>query len=434
MSVQWVGEDVHIQPAGPARGTPQLPGSKSLANRYLACAALATGPMTLRGATLSDDVRAMLDGLAALGVPTDWHAPRREVLVTGTRGNITADEVDIDVGHAGTVMRFLTALSCLGFGRRRLDGSERMRARPIGALVDGLVQMGAQLGYEAAEGYPPVTVVARGLGGGDVVFDTPPSSQFLSAVLMVAPYAMRDVRIRVEGSLPSRPYVDMTLDVMRSLGVEVVADDDLRRLIVPALQRYQGGTQLIEPDASAATYFWAAAAITGGRVRVEGLTRDSRQGDVHFVDVLERMGCAVDEDEQSLTVSGPKLGALRGVDVDLNAMPDTVQTLAVAALFAEGLTTIRNVANLRIKETDRIAALVAELAKLGATVQATDDRLTIEPPRKLQPAALDTYDDHRMAMSLALVGLVANGIAIRDARCVAKSFPDYFAELAKLGG
>ncbi len=430
MSIERIGSDVRVRPAGPVSGTARPPGSKSLTNRYLACTALADGRSVLRGASVADDAHAMQSGLAALGVRTDVYADRPDIVVHGCNGVLPADEAEIDAGDAGTAMRFLTALACLGMGDHRLDGSPRMRERPIGPLVGALMALGAQIGYEDVPGYPPLTVAARGLTGGEVAFNTPPSSQFLSALLMVAPYAKRDVMIRVDGELPSRPYVDMTMDVMRSLGVELVEKDG-RRFIVPAYQRYQAGEYAIEPDASAATYLWAAAAITGGRVCVEGLTRGSRQGDVGFVDVLARMACQVDEDDGALTVQGPA-GPLRAISVDLNPMPDTAQTLAVVALFADGPTHIENVANLRIKETDRIAALATELTRLGARVETRDDGLTIHPPARITPAKIETYNDHRMAMSFALAGLAADGIVIKDAGCVSKSFPAYFDVLGGL--
>lgn len=433
MPIERMGSDVRIRSVAAVAGTVQLPGSKSLTNRYLACTALANGRSVLRGASLADDAHAMLAGLEQLGIPTKVHPAQREIAVIGCNGNVVAEEADVNAGSAGTAMRFLTALACLGYGRRRLDGSARMRERPIGDLVDALVALGAQIGYEGAAGYPPLNVLARGLRGGEVAFDTPPSSQFLSALLMVAPYATQDVLIRIEGELPSRPYVDMTIDVMRSLGVELLETGG-QRFIVPALQRYQPGEYIVEPDASAATYFWAAAAITGGRVRVEGLTRRSRQGDAQFVDVLARMGCHVYEGVSSLEIEGPAKGRLAGIVVDLNDMPDTVQTLAVAALFANGPTDIRNVANLRVKETDRIAALATELSRLGAKVEVRADGLTIHSPDRITPAEIHTYDDHRMAMSFAIAGLAADGIVIKDAGCVSKSFPDFFDRLGGLRG
>jgi 3-phosphoshikimate 1-carboxyvinyltransferase len=302
-----------------------------------------------------------------------------------------------------------------------------MRERPIGDLVAALQALGARIGYDGRAGYPPLTVLAGSLAGGEVVFEHPPSSQFLSALLMVAPRALRDVLIRIEGELPSRPYMELTLDVLRTMGVETLAAAG--RIIIPALQEYRAGEYAIEPDASAATYFWGAAAVTGGRVCVAGLTRRSRQGDVRFADVLGMMGCTVAERADGLEVAGPATGALDGIEVDLNEMPDTVQTLAAVALFARGPTVIRNVANLRIKETDRIAALANELTRLGARVEAGADGLTIHPPPVLRAAEIETYDDHRMAMSFAVVGLAAGGIVIRNADVVSKSFPDFFEVL-----
>jgi 3-phosphoshikimate 1-carboxyvinyltransferase len=430
--VELSGTDVKVHRVGPVAGLVQPPGSKSLTNRYLLCAALADGRSTLRGASLSDDALRMIEGLRELEIRVELREDADVIQVDGCRGHIPATAAEIDAGNAGTAMRFLTALACLGHGHYRLDGSPRMRERPIGELVGALQQLGAPLGYDGAEGYPPLTMVARGLGGGEVVFGSPPSSQFISALLMVAPYATRDVMIRIDGEVISRPYIDMTIGVMRSLGVEVLASDSADRFVVASTQRYAAREILIEPDASAATYFWAAAAITGGRVRVTGLTRQSLQGDVGFVDVLERMGCQVEAGDEYLGVQGPPPGALRGVDVDLNAMPDTAQTLAVVALFADGPTRIRRVANLRIKETDRLAALESELMRLGAQVEMTDDGLTITPPRAITPATIETYDDHRMVMSFALAGLVAEGIVIRNAGCVSKSFPDFFETLATL--
>jgi len=430
--VEPSGIDVKVHPVGPVAGVVQPPGSKSLTNRYLLCAALADGKSTLRGASLSDDALRMIEGLRELEIRVELREDADVIDIHGCRGQIPATGAEIDAGNAGTAMRFLTALACLGHGRYRLDGSPRMRERPIAQLVGALQQLGAPLGYDGAEGYPPLTMVARGLGGGEVVFRSPPSSQFISALLMVAPYAFRDVMIRIDGEVISRPYIDMTIKVMRSLGVEVLASDDADRFVVASTQRYAAREILIEPDASAATYFWAAAAITGGYVRVTGLTRQSLQGDVGFVDVLEQMGCQVEAGDDYLGIQGPPPGVLRGIDVNLNAMPDVAQTLAVVALFADGPTRITHVANLRIKETDRLAALESELMRLGARVEMTEEDLTITPPRAITPATIETYDDHRMVMSFALAGLAAEGIVIQNADCVSKSFPDFFETLATL--
>lgn len=431
MICQRIGPHVHILPlAQPPDCLVRLPGSKSLTNRHLACAALADGDTTLLEVALCDDTDRMLAGLRNLGLRAALDADRREIRIAGGGGFWPEDDAAIDAGHAGTAMRFLTALVCAGYGRYRIDGSQRMRQRPIGPLVEALVALGAQIGYDDIPGYPPLTIEARGLTGGTAEFARPPSSQFVSALLMVAPYAVRDVLIDVCGPLVSRPYVEMTLAVMRTLGVETLAEGS--RFVVPSSQRYRAGRYTIAPDASAASYFWAAAAITGGRVGVRGLSRDDVQGDVSFVDVLAQMGCTVEHADDAILVAGPPRGRLRGVNVDLNAMPDTVQTLAVAALFADAPTTIRNVANLRIKETDRIAALAAELARVGAAVDVQTDGLTVFPPAEITPAEVHTYDDHRMAMSFALAGLVAPGIVIRDAACVSKSFPEYFDVLESL--
>jgi len=431
MRVTWSGADVHLHPTGPIRARVRPPGSKSLTNRYLLCAALADGQTILDGASLAADADRMVACLRELGIVIGIrHTNPPQMAVAGCRGHLPAGEAELDAGDAGTVMRFLTALITLGYGRYRLDGSPRMRQRPIGPLVGALQGLGAPLGYDAEPGFPPVTAMARGLVGGRVRLDRLASSQFVSALLMVAPYAMSDCFIALRGRPPSEPYIQMTVELMRQMGVEVLGDR--RRFIVPAGQRYRGGEYAVEPDASAATYLWGAAAVTGGAVRVDGLSRASLQGDMHFVDLLEEMGCNVSAGPDFLEVSGPAAGRLRGIDVDLNPMPDTAQTLAVISLFADGPTTIRNVPNLRLKETDRLAALATELARLGARVEQRDDGLTIFPPPRVQPATIETYNDHRMAMSFALAGLAAEGITIRNARCVSKSFPQFFEVLQDL--
>lgn len=428
---QPVGVDVHVTPGGVASGVAALPGSKSIINRYLACAALADGATVLRGATPSDDVVRMVAGLRALGIAVEIDVAGERISVAGGRGAIPAETARIDIGAAGTAMRFLTAIATLGFGDFTLDGTPRMRERPIGALVDGLRRLGAKIEYELADGFPPLIVHADGLTGGECLFTQPTSSQFISAILMAAPYARQDVFLGVDGVLVSRPYVDLTIDVMRTMGVEVVEGGE-NRFIVAATQRYSGVDLHVEPDASAATYFLAAAALTGGKMHIPALTRASRQGDAGFADVLALMGCSVAERDGGLELSAPADGRLNGVDVDLGAMPDTVQTLAVLAVFADGATRIRNVGNLRVKETDRLEALGRELPKLGARVVLTADSIEIHPPAKPTGGRIDTYDDHRMAMSFALAGLRASGVVIADAACVSKSFPDYFAALGSV--
>ncbi len=431
MRAEWDSSDVRIHPAGPVRGAIRPPGSKSLTNRYLTCAALADGISVLRGASPSDDTAHMVAGLRELGVTVEVIPETQRMNVRGVGGHLPATRASLDLGGAGTAMRFLTAVATLGRGIYRLDGSQRMRQRPIGPLVAALQDLGANVTYEHMVGYPPLMVAGGGLTGGHVQIMATESSQFLSAVLMAAPYAAGDVFVNVGGKMPSQPYVEMTIEVMRSMGAEVLSAEG-RRFVVAAGQRYHGGQHEIEADASAATYFWAAAAVTGGVARVLGLSSDSRQGDVQFADVLEQMGCEARTGADFVEVRGPPPGQLRGVSVDLNQMPDTVQTLAVTALFANSPTHIRNVANLRVKETDRLSALAAELARLSAKVELTADSIAIYPPSAVSPAAIDTYDDHRMAMAFSIAGLVVDGILIRDADCVSKSYPDFFAAVNQL--
>lgn len=414
-----------IQPVSrPIDAIVQLPGSKSLTNRAFIIAGLASGVSRLAGVGLADDTRYMMEFLRGLDIEVTLDEPQRIATLHGCGGHIPASEADLFCGNAGTVVRFGTAMCCLGLGYYRIDGVERMRARPIQPLVDALRDLGAQIGYELKEGYPPLTIGAKGLRGGQATMSAEQSSQFVSAVLMAAPYAHHDVMLHLAGEVVSEPYIRMTLRMMEDFGVSVLADQG--RYIVPAMQTYIARDYRIEPDASAASYFLAAAALTGGRVTVEGLGKRSLQGDVSFVNVLKQMGCQIEQDEQSTTVIGPPIGTLKGVDVDLNEMPDVAQTLAVVALFANGPTNVRNVANLRIKETDRIAAVAAELAKFGAEVEQRDDGFRITPPASARLAAVDTYDDHRMAMSFALAGLRLDGVVIKDAECVSKTFPDFF--------
>jgi 3-phosphoshikimate 1-carboxyvinyltransferase len=407
----------------------RLPGSKSITNRALIAAALADGDSVLTGMLWAEDTRLMIEALRTCGIAIATDEKGCAAEVTGCRGQLPVSEAALFCGNSGTTIRFCASLVALGHGRFELDGVERMRERPIGGLVDVLRVMGPGVEYPQREGYPPIVVYANGLSGGHVAFDSPASSQFVSGLLLVAPYSMRDVLIDVTGSIPSATYLNMTTSVMDRFGVAVIEQYQPREaeFIVAAPQRYQGSTFAVEPDASNATYFLAAPAIAGGRLAVEGLGTESIQGDARFVDVLERMGCSVEREPTRLTVAGPPAGErLCGIDVDLNEMPDTVQTLAVVALFADGPTTIRNVPNLRVKETDRLSALHRELAKLGANVEESADGLRIEPPARLEPAAIDTYDDHRMAMSFALAGLRVEGLAINDPECCGKTFPDFF--------
>jgi len=421
--------------SGPIRGHIRPPGSKSITNRALVCAALARGESTLVGALDSEDTRMMSAGLAQLGLKVEARDESRTLIVQGRGGRIPATTADLFVGNSGTTIRFLTALCTLAHGSFRLDGVPRMRERPIGDLLDALNQLGANCRGMLHEGFPPVEMRSAGLRGGKATVRGDISSQFLSGLLMAAPYAADDVELTVAGELVSKPYVLMTLRLMEEYGVRAESKLDLSAVRVPARQQYIGRNYEIEPDASAASYFWAAAAITGGEVTVEGLTWASLQGDVRFVSCLEQMGCRVAHDASSLTVSGR---AERGIDVDMNAISDTVQTLAVVALFAAGPTTIRGVGHIRHKETDRIGDLARELRKLGATVDELPDGLQIVPipTRSVSeggaPIEIETYRDHRMAMSLALAGLRIPGVVILDPDCTAKTYPGYFDDLSTL--
>ncbi len=417
-----------IHPRGPLDARLRVPGSKSVTNRALLAAALAEGESLLEDALESDDTVAMRDALGALGVVVRSQGQR--FAVSGAGGSLRAPSRTLDARASGTTARFVTAAATLADGPSLLDGTPRMRERPIDDLVRALCALGARLEIRGRAGCPPVWIGGGGLAGGEAEIDGRRSSQFVSAVLLVAPYAARDVRLRfVEGRLVSRPYVDLTLAVMREFGAEAgwTPEGGLR---VTAGRRYHGRRYPIEPDASAAAYPFCAAAIAGGQVRVDGIPATSIQADLALLGVLERMGCRVERGPRHVTVSGPA-GRLRGLEVDMNAMPDAVLALAVTALFAEGPTRITNVANLRLKETDRLAALERELSKLGARAEASADALTIVPG-PLHGAEIDTYDDHRMAMSFALAGLRVPGVVIRDPGCVAKTWPGFFDALERL--
>lgn len=430
-------EQLTIQPfSHPFEVTLAPPGSKSLTNRALVLAALSARTCRLSNILFADDTRHMLTNLQALGFGLQVDEPARTVIVEGQRGRIPATRAELFCGNSGTTIRFLTALCCLGRGVYTLDGIERMRQRPIGQLVDLLRNLGARIDYLGEEGYPPLRITADGLPGGLLRFGAAASSQYLSAVLMAAPYTRHEVRIDLEPNQTSWPYVAMTMRLMTHFGnmVELERDRDTgepRRIVVP-IDPYEGEDYLIEPDASNATYFMAAAALhPGARVTIDGLGRRSVQGDVGFAEVLQRMGAGVVVEQDSITITGPE--KLTGIKVNLRDMPDTAQTLAVTALFADGPTTITGLHTLRVKETDRLAALRDELTRLGADVEIEgDDTLHIDPPERLRPAAIQTYDDHRMAMSFALAGTRTAGVTILDPKCVNKTYPDYFTDLEKL--
>jgi 3-phosphoshikimate 1-carboxyvinyltransferase len=420
---------IEIKPlSAPLDAVARPPGSKSLTNRALICAALAQGTSTLSGALVSDDTKVMIEALRSLGFGVQEQHDGQTLVIAGQGGKIPQKFADLYIANSGTSVRFLTALVALGHGIYRLHGTRRMHERPIQDLLDALAAIGVDAGSEAGTGCPPVMVRAGGLTLDRAHIRGDVSSQFLTALMLVAPCAQSNTsapaEIIIDGPLVSQPYAHMTAQVMQAFGAQVEFGDDLAHFTI-GRTGYTAREYAIEPDASAASYFWAAAAISGGRVRVEGLSKSSLQGDVAFCDCLARMGCRV---TYAVVVEG---GPLVGIDVDMNAISDTVQTLGAVALFANGPTNIRGVAHIRHKETDRIAALATELRKLGATVTEQPDGLTIEPGQQ-RGATIDTYDDHRMAMSLALVGLKVPGVIIDDPGCTGKTYPRFFDDLAAL--
>jgi len=411
-----------------------LPGSKSLTNRALLLAALAGGASTLTNVLFADDTRVMMAALGKLGFKLEVDEPSRTVKVHGRGGKIPADDAELILGNAGTAMRFLTAVCCLGQGKYQLDGIARMRQRPIAQLVDPLRTLGAKIEYLGEEGFPPLEIDACGLAGGPVGVCPTISSQYVSALMQVGPYCKNDLMLCFDAQPVSIPYIHMTARLMERFSGKLQITDDCMCITVEKSSGYHPLDHAVEPDASNASYFLAAAAITPmSTMTVTKLGRESVQGDAAFAHVLGKMGATVQQDAQQTWIKGPH--RLAGVDVDLNAMPDMAQTLAVVALFAEGPTVIRNVGNLRVKETDRLTALQVELTKLGARVSVEGDDLHIEPPagNVLSPAAIDTYDDHRMAMAFAVAGMRSEGVTINDPACVNKTFPDYFDYLKRLG-
>ncbi len=420
--------------SGPVRASVALPGSKSITNRALLLAALADGESRLRAPLHSDDTLHMASALRALGVSVE-ETPERDFVVRGSNGVFQAPPKTLFIGNSGTTVRFLTAASCLAprGADVTLDGVARMRERPIRDLVGALLTLGMDAECLNGGGCPPVRVRGGGLPGGRCRLRGDVSSQFLTALLQVAPYAQADVEIEIVGELISRPYVDMTQAVMRAFGVEL-ENDGYQRLRIPCGQRYVGQEYAVEADASNASYFLAAAAVTGGTVTLENLGDSALQGDAGFKDVLARMGCRVTTTGGTTMLTGP--ARLTGIDVDLEAMPDVAQTLAVAAAFADGPSHIRGLASLRVKETDRLRAVATELPKLGVGVQEGHDDWTIFPPRDgvYAGASVATYGDHRMAMSFAVAGLRVPNIVIEDPGCVAKTFPDFWVRWAKAFG
>lgn len=416
---------IPITPVPTIDATITVPGSKSLTQRALIAAALAEGTSRLIGPLASEDTRFTMDALRAMGVicndddPDCWQ-------VHGTGGVIREPACDIFLGNNGTATRFLTSVAALGQGRFHITGNERMAQRPILPLIEALRGWGVAIDSDAHNGCPPLTLAAQGLRGGRTVLPEGKSSQYLSSLLLVAPYAKTLAELEVRGEILSRPYVEMTLAVMADFGIRVEAAPSLNAFRIPQGQ-YQGRTYAIEGDASGASYFWAAAAVTGGRVTVANVPIPSLQGDANLLPYLARMGCRIDQTDAGITVTGTD--QLEGIEVDMGDMPDVAPTLAVVAAFAEGTTVINNIAHLRIKECDRLSAVVNELRKLGAEVEEEEARMIIHGKNggsNLHGATIATYDDHRMAMAFAVAGLRIPGVQITGENCVVKSFPDFW--------
>ena len=424
---------IAISPVHTLDAVVKVPGSKSLTQRALIAAALAEGPSRLLGPLASDDTRYTMAALRAMGVGCDDRDPDCW-LVQGTGGRIEQPAADIFLGNNGTATRFLTSVAALGHGRFRITGSERMAERPILPLMEALRGWQAVIASDAGTGCPPLTIQAKGLAGGRTVLPEGKSSQYLSSLLLVAPYATAPAELEVRGAILSKPYVEMTLAVMAAFGIQVEATPGLNFFRIPQ-GRYQGRTYAIEGDASGASYFWAAAAITGGRVVVANVPEPSLQGDAKLLGHLARMGCRVERTGDGIAVTGPE--ALAAIEVDMGDMPDVAPTLAVVAAFAEGTTTINNIAHLRIKECDRLSAVVNELRKMGAELEEEPARMIVHGRKggaNLHGATIATYDDHRMAMSFAVAGLRIPGVVIAGEACVAKSFPDFWERFGRMAG
>ncbi len=430
---------LRMQRSGPVQGEIRPPGSKSITNRALVCAALARGRSTLRGVLHSDDTRVMIESWRRLGVSIESTEDKGTLLVEGCGGQIRPGPMELYAENSGTTIRFMAAVAALGHGEYQLTGNARMQQRPIEDLLSALRQAEISACSIHDNGCPPICIVTQGLAGGTVTIAGDISSQFLSAMLLSAPCAQSDSTVVLSTPLVSVPYVEMTQSVMHAFGAssQRVTLKHMGDAFQVRHTGYRATDYSIEPDASAASYFLAAAAITGGHVTIKGLGRSSIQGDILFVECLRQMGCRIDLGDNHVTVSGNNFDGkhivLNGIDIDMSNISDTVQTLAVVALFAEGETIIRGVGHIRHKESDRIGDLARELRKVGAGVEEFADGLKIIP-KGIQGAQLRTYDDHRMAMSLALIGLQVDGIVIEDPHCTSKTYPHYFADLASLCG
>lgn len=411
--------------------TVAVPGSKSFTNRALVLAALARGRSTLHGALMSDDTRYMAGALDQLGFQVEVEVASSRFVVDGGGGRVPSSDAEVFIGNAGTAARFLPVLMSLGQGHYGLDGVPRMHQRPIAPLIEALNALGGQVRSVVNNDAVPLEIEARGLEGGTVQIPGDLSSQYITGLLMGAPFMRRGLKLEVLGELVSKPYVTMTLRAMGDFGVRVQREGWSSFSVAPGGPGYVGRDYVVEPDASAASYFFAAAAILGGRARVTGLGRGSLQGDLELVHILGRMGCAVQQDDEQTVVTGPPDGRLRGVEVDMANLSDVAQTLAVVAPFAESPTRVTGIGFIRRKETDRVAATVRELNRLGVDAVEEADGFLIHPGRP-RPATVETYDDHRMAMSFALIGLCVPGVSIENPACTAKTFPDYWRVWADL--
>ncbi len=401
----------------------EAPASKSYTNRALIVAALAKGTSVIKNPLLSDDTKYMIDALKQFGIKID--EKKTSLVVHGSNGILKVPKGKIFAGNAGTTMRFITVFAALSPGTSVITGDTRMQQRPIRDLLDALSKIGVKT--ESNDGNPPVKIYGNSFTGGKISIKGSVSSQYLSAILMCAPYAKKPVTISVAGNLASKPYVDITIDVMKKFGINI-ENFNYKKFTIKNNKRYKSKSYVIEGDASSASYFFSAAAIAKGKVMVKNINPNSKQGDIKFVGILKKMGCGVRTGKNFIEITGH---SLKSIDADMNEMPDIVPTLAVASLFADGTTMIRNVPNLRVKETDRLKALAFELRKIGANVEEMHDGLKIKR-RRLQKAIIETYNDHRMAMSFATAGLAISGIRIKNPKCVSKSFPNFWKKFSQL--
>jgi len=409
---------IEIKPTAPITAEVRVPGSKSYTHRLLIAAALAEGRSVIKNMLESEDTLLTLKALERMGAVSAVEGSCR--IMHGTGGRLVAGG-EIHLGNSGTSVRLLTAVAALAGGTTVLTGTPRMRERPVADLLDGLRQLGVSAVSLAGNGCPPIQVDGAPLAGGVVNLKCGVSSQYLSGILLIAPLSTNGVEIRIVEGPVSKPYIDMTVDVMARLGV-AVEREGYERFFVPGRQAYRSGAYQVETDISNAGYFWAAAAVTGGRVKVRNVRRDSRQGDIRLLDCLERMGCAVHPEKDGIAVSG---GRLTGITVDMSDIPDMVPTLGVVAAFADGVTDIQNVAHLKAKECDRLSAVATELSKMGINARCTDAGIRIQGGVP-GAADIDTYNDHRIAMAFSVAGLKTPGLRIKDEACVEKSFPTYW--------